>query len=200
MNRILSSASAALIAGLVITAVFFLIGLSASGSDRIGFISFLLRWVHVLGAMIWVGMIWFVNFVQLAAVAEADGAGRSVLMRSIAPRVAHAFRHTSHLTAISGVLLLVTTGYVLDRWVFQSAVYIPPVRSLLLWCGAAAGLVMWALVHFVIWPNMQVVLGERPGNDAEKAAARERVTTYARLNLMLAIPVTFVMVAATHLY
>jgi uncharacterized membrane protein len=200
MNRGLSSASSSLIIGLVLAGLFLVVCLVQLGSDRIGFLSLLLRWLHILGGIVWVGMIWFVNFVQLAAVEEADEAGRRALLQSVAPRVATTFRHASHLTLISGALLLVTTGYVLDRLVFSSAVYIPTLRSVLLWSGATAGLVMWALVHFAIWPSLQIVLGQRPGDDAARSAARERVRICARINLMLAIPVTLVMVAAAHLY
>src|SRR6185312_6146357 len=103
------------------------------GLDGIGFISLLLRWVHVLGGILWVGMIWFVNFIQFAALDEADDVGRNTLHRLVVPRVAHVFRHASHLTAVSGVLLLASTGYILDSWVFLSAVYISPLRSALLW-------------------------------------------------------------------
>jgi uncharacterized membrane protein len=200
MNRVLSSASASLAAGFVLAGLFLLISLVQSGADRIGFISFLLRWVHILGAIAWLGMILFVNFIQIAAVAQADEAGKKTLMQSVVPRVAAMFRHASHLTLLSGVLLLITTGYILDSWVFLSAVYIPTSRSLLMWSGVLGGLIMWLLVHFAIWPNLQIVLGEQPGDAAAKAAARERVHICARINLVLAIPVTFVMVAATHLF
>jgi uncharacterized membrane protein len=59
---------------------------------------------------------------------------------------------------------------------------------------------MWAFVHMIIWPNLQVVLGVRPGNATAKAAARAKVALYARANLLLAIPVTVLMVAAAHLF
>jgi uncharacterized membrane protein len=71
-------------------------------------------------------------------------------------------------------------------------------RSVLLWSGAIAGALMWGLVQFAIWPNLQIVLGSADGE--AKAVARQRVRSFARLNLVLSIPVTFVMVAATHLY
>lgn len=198
MNRILSSAAASLGAGLVICALILVISLFDSSLDWLGFLSFLLRWVHILGGIIWIGMIWFVNFIQFAALEEADDTGRGMIHKLIVPRVAHTFRHAAHLTLVSGVLLLISTGYLFDRWVFSSAVYIAPMRSVLLWSGVIAGAVMWGLVQFAIWPNLQTVLGS---GDAEvKAAARQRVRKFARLNLVLSIPVTFVMVAATHLY
>lgn len=203
MQRILSSGPAALTAGLalagLIVILFLGLWLLDGGLDGIGFISLLLRWVHILGGIIWVGMIWFVNFIQLAAIKEADDAGRAALHKLVVPRVAIMYRHASHLTVVSGILLLMSTGYVLDRWVFLSAVYIPPLRSALLWTGAAGGLVMWMFVHFIIWPNLQIVLGEQ-ADAAAKARARDQVRIYARLNLILAIPVILAMVAATHLY
>jgi uncharacterized membrane protein len=204
MKRILSSGAAALIAGLAVSGVlltlFLGLWLLNWGLDGIGFVSLVLRWIHVLGGILWVGMIWFVNFTLFKAIDEADAAGRAMLHKVMVPRVAQTFRHASHLTVVSGALLLASTGYVLDRWVFLSAVYIPPLRSALLWSAAAAGIAMWIFVHFIIWPSLQVVLGERPGDDAGKARAREQVRMYARINLILAIPVTLAMVAATHLY
>ena len=59
---------------------------------------------------------------------------------------------------------------------------------------------MWTFVHMIIWPNLQVVLGQRPGNAEAKAVARTKVAHYARANLLLAVPVTVLMVAAAHLY
>jgi uncharacterized membrane protein len=200
MNAITESAGRALIAGAAVTLLILLLWLALAGVDGIGLLSFLLRWVHVLAAMLWVGMIWFVNVIQLAALQEADDPGRRTLMASIVPRVAHAFRHASHLTLLSGVLLLVASGYLLDWIVFSSPVYIPPARSLLLWGGAAGGLLMWAFVHFIIWPNLRIVLGQVPAEPAAKEQARQQVKIFARLNLVLTVPVTFAMVAAPHLH
>ena len=77
------------------------------------------------------------------------------------------------------------------------AVDLPPARAGLLWLGVGAAIVMWMFVHMYIWPNMQIVIGMRAG---DVVAARARVVKYARLNLVLALPVTLVMVAAAHLY
>ena len=200
MNAMTETAGRALAAGAVLTLVILIVWLALTGVDPIGFVSFLLRWVHVFAAMLWVGFIWFVNFIQLAALQEADDAGRRTLMSSIVPRVAHSFRHASHLTVLSGVLLLVTSGYLLDWLVFSTPIYIPPLRTLLLWTGVVGGLVMWAFVNHIIWPNLQIVLGKTPADSQAKERARQQVRTYARLNLVLALPVTFLMVAAPHLY
>lgn len=194
----LESPLKALWLGAALTALVLLAWVLGAGVDRLGFFSFLLRWLHVFAGMIWVGLIWFMNFVQLVALQEADEAGKAVLLKSIAPRTAAAFRHASHVTILSGLLLLATTGYLLDRWIFATPVFIPPLRNLMLWGGTAGGLVMWALVHFAVWPSLQVVLSD--ADAGAKAAARARIKTFARINLVLSLPVTFVMVAAGHLY
>jgi uncharacterized membrane protein len=200
MSTILANAKHAFLAGLAITAAILLIWLATAGADRIGLAAFLLRVVHVFAAMLWIGMVWFVNFIQLAALAEADDAGRSQILRTIVPRVAETFRHASHAVLATGALLLVTSGYILDRWLFASAVHVPTARGWLILVGVAGGISMWALVHFAIWPSLRIVLGEVAGDAAAKAAARERIRVCARLNLVLAAPVTFLMAAAAHLY
>jgi hypothetical protein len=166
--------------------------------DGLGLVSFLARFAHVAAAALWLGMIWFVNFVQLVALGEADDAGRATLMRTVVPRVARIFRIASHVTLASGVVLMITTGYVLDRWVFPSAVYIPTLRGTMLWAGIGGGVAMWGLVQLVIWPSLQILLDPRRTDEAP--AARERIRLAAGINLMIAVPVTFVMVAAAHLY
>ena len=200
MPAVLSSARNALIVGIAIAVAALVAAIAVDGVDRLGLASFLLRAIHVVAAMVWVGMIWFVNFVQHAAVTGADDAGRGTLMRLVVPNVAWIFRHASHLVMLSGVLLLLPSGYVLGSWVFGAPVYVSLVKSLLLWGAAAGAFAMWTFVHMFIWPNLQVVLGQRPGNAEAKAAARAKVALYARANLLLAVPVTVLMVAAAHLF
>jgi len=199
MPAMLSSARNALVAGIALSIAAVLAAIVASGTDWLGFTSFVLRAIHVVSAIIWVGMIWFVNFVQHPAVVGADDAGRGTLFRLVVPKVATIFRHTSHLVILSGVLLLLPTGYLLSSWMYGAPFYMPLAKVLLLWGAAAGAVAMWAFVHMMIWPNLQIVLGEKPSNAEAKAAARAKVALYARANLLLAIPVTVLMVAAAHL-
>ena len=196
---LLARASAALVSGLIIAGVGLAFWFSESNGDVLGLISFCARYVHISAAMLWIGMIWFVNFIQLAALGSVDEAAREVLLKYIAFPVAALFRVASHVVVASGLGLLVTTGYLLDRWVFPSAVYISSPRGLMLWSGALGGLLMWASVHLVIWPNLRVIVDGTAGPQ-RLARARESIRRAARLNLMLAVPVTFGMVAAAHLY
>src|SRR5690606_15940085 len=136
--------------------------------------------IHLVAAIIWVGMIWFVNFIQHPAVVGADDAGRITLFRLVVPKVATTFRHTSHLVLLSGALLLLPTGYLFASWVYGAPIHLPLAKVLLLWGAAAGAVAMWVLVHMLIWPNLLIVLGEKPAEADIKAAARAKVTLYAR--------------------
>jgi uncharacterized membrane protein len=200
MQRMIDSPQAALTAGLAIAALLLLAWIAAAGADAFAFLVFLVRLLHVLAAMVWIGMIVFVNFVQLVVLGAADEQTRGYLHEAMVPRVAWWFRHASTVAVASGALMLFLSGYLLPSLVYGTSVYVPPGRAALLWAGVVAALAMWMLVHMYIWPNMQVVLGMRPGTADAKVEARARVIKFARLNLVLSLPVTLAMVAAAHLY
>jgi uncharacterized membrane protein len=199
MNSLLDKPARALMAGVAATGLVLAAWLLTATSDALGLVSVLLRFVHIVAAMAWIGLVFFVNFVQLEALEAADEASRGAILKWIAPRVAAGIRHTSHLTVLSGVLLLIATGYLFGEWIFSSAVYAAPARTLVLAAGVAGALLMWGFVNLVIWPSLRIVLGQTPGDAPAQALARRTVKRYARLNLVLALPVTFLMVAAAHL-
>jgi len=200
MQSIIDNPRAALVAGLVLTGVVLLVWIVATGVDGLSLLSFLIRLVHVLAAMIWIGLVFFVNFVQLVALRSADEQGRTFLHKAVVPVVAWWFRHASTVAVASGVLLLIPSGYMLPSLVYGTSVFVSPPKEILLWGGVVGALAMWMFVHMYIWPSMQIVLGIRPGDDAAKLRARARVVLFARLNLVLSLPVVFAMVAAAHLY
>lgn len=199
VKRLLDSPLETLLAGLALVALLLVLWLALTPVDTTGLVSVLLRFLHVAGAMVWVGLAVFVNFIQLRAVEEGDDQTRATVVRWIAPGVSAAVRHSSHLVVATGALLLITSGYLLGEWMFSTAVYVPTARSTLLWIGAAGGLVMWAAVNIAIRPTVKILLADPPADPVVRAAARARMKTYARLVLFLAFPVTFAMIAAAHL-
>ena len=200
MKSLIDSPRATLGVGVALAAAILLVWLIAAGANGLALATFLVRLVHVLAAMVWVGLIFFVNFVQLVVLGTADEAQRSFLHKAVVPGVAWWFRHASTVAVLAGILLLFLGGYLLPTLIYGAGVYMPPARVLLLWGGVVAALAMWMFVHMYIWPNMQVVLGMRAADEATKTAARARVVLFARLNLLLSLPVVFALVAAAHLY
>jgi len=154
MGSLLDNAGRTLLLGAGITIAILLVWIAVAGFDPIGFLAYLLRFLHIYAAMVWVGLIVFVNFVQLAVAADASPEGRGLIMNRIAPPVSAAMRHSSHLTLLTGVIMLVSSGYLLDRLVFSTPVYVPPLRNMLLWGGTLGGLAMWAFLNFIIGPKL----------------------------------------------
>ena len=199
MQRIIDNPGTSLALGAGIAAAILIGWLVAGGGDAMLVFSFLMRFLHVLSAMLWVGLIVFVNFVQLVALQGADDNARGVLGKAIVPQVAWWFRHASTAVVVTGAVLLLTAGYLLPAIAYGTGVFVPPGRAILLWGGVLGGLVMWMFVHMYIWPSLQVALGMRPGDAKAKTDARARVLLFARLNLVIAVPVTLAMMAAAHL-
>jgi uncharacterized membrane protein len=197
--KILDNARASLAVGLLVAAAVLAVCAAGAGGDVIGLLSLLLRFLHVLAAAVWIGLIVFVNFVLLAALRAANEVDRERL-RLLVPGVAAWMRHASTATVLAGVVLLVSTGYLLPSLIYGSSVYIPPSRAALLWPAVMAAVAMWTFVHMYMWPSMRIALGLRPGDAAAKARAEARITGFARLNLILAVPVLLAMLAAAHLY
>lgn len=200
MKAVLLSPDRAFAAGAVLAGILFLLYLGLGGSLDHAFGAFVLRWVHVVAAIIWVGLIWFVNFVQLPALAALDDSGRATVMSAIAPNVAWWFRHAATVTVAAGLLLAFANGYALDALTLGAVSGFAVPKHIMLGIGMWLGLAMWGLVWFVIWPNLKKVLGPTPVDAVAKQRAREKVRAFARKNLVLSIPVTFAMVAAQNLF
>ena len=186
MNFLLDNPVRALIAGLVVAGLMLAAWLLTGPVDSYGLISVLLRFVHVVAAMAWIGLIFFVNFVQLPAFEEADEVARSAIANWIVPRVAAGFRHASHLTLLSGALLLISTGYLLGEWFFSSSIYIPPQRTATLTAGALGGIVIWGvreLCHLAepqdrTWTGGRRCGCEGPGATDRKALCAARISSW----------------------
>ena len=195
MRALLESPWKALTAGGVLVVLLAL--LMARGIPDHTLVSAMVRWLHVLSGMVWVGLVWFVNFVQLVALQDADQAGRSAIFSHIAPRVAFWFRHAATGTVAAGLILAVLDGQIVSALTFGLFDGFH-VRNIMLGIGIWLGVAMWVFVHFLIWPNLKIVLGLVEANAEGKDRARLKVRNYARKNLVLSIPVTFAMVTASH--
>ena len=113
MRQIIDTPKASLLAGCVLAVVLLIVRLVAA--DSVEVFAFLVRLLHVLAAMVWVGLIVFVNFVQLIALQGADDQVRGFFAKSVIPQVAAWYRHASTLAVATGAILLVTSGYLFCR-------------------------------------------------------------------------------------
>lgn len=156
-------------------------------------IQFLLRWIHFLAGITWIGLLYYFNFVQAPFFAEADASTKSVATQKLVPRALWWFRWSAMLTFLSGLAVLaLRRASWTDPW------------GLTILTGAAFGTLMFLNVWLVIWPNQKVVIanavataGGRQANPAAAAAAR-RAFLASRTNVVFSFPMLFFMGAASH--
>jgi uncharacterized membrane protein len=149
-------------------------------------IEFIVRWFHVIFGIVWIGMLYYFNFVQTEYFKEAEADAKADAMKKLAPRALWWFRWGAMFTFLTGLVLLYLVGA-------HSSLFGQP----LIWIGAIAGIFMFLNVWLIIWPNQQVVLGMKEG-DGPAAAAKAGLAS--RTNTLFSGPMLFGMLASKHLY
>ncbi len=160
---------------------------------------FLLRWLHLFFGVLWIGLLYYFNFVQGAFFAETDAATKSNAIQKLVPRALWWFRWAAMYTMLTGIIYVTGKGHMGGAGIYLTS------WGISILTGASLGLIMWANVWFVIWPNQQVVIrsatqaakGGKPLPEAAAAAARAGVAS--RTNTLFSIPMLFFMGAASHL-
>jgi uncharacterized membrane protein len=147
------------------------------------------RWIHILAGIMWIGLLYYFNFVQVPALAEAakDNTAPGIT-KHVAPRALFYFRWAALVTWLAGATIL--GAHFLDAFLFMKPTYYP------IGVGAWLGTIMLFNVWVLIWPNQKKILGLKPASDPEKAKARRVAFLASRTNTMLSIPMVFFMVAS----
>jgi uncharacterized membrane protein len=155
--------------------------------------AFFVRWLHVLSGVMWIGILWYFNFVQIPSMPKIPDDQKPAVSKVIAPTALFWFRWAALATVITGLLLATMNGYIVDALTLQSG------PSRLIGIGMWLGLIMAYNVWMIIWPNQQIALGMVEADaDAKKKAARTAMIT-SRFNTMLSIPMLYFMVAAQNI-
>jgi len=158
---------------------------------------FLLRWIHFLAGITWIGLLYYLNFAQTPFFAETEAPVRSGAQQKLLPRVMWWFRWGAMITFLSGWL------YLLHYWIGRRGITDPGTWVILL--GGILGSFMWFNVWFVIWPAQKLViqnaLDTAAGKPANPAVAPKaaRAGLASRTNVVFSIPMLFMMGAASHL-
>jgi uncharacterized membrane protein len=148
-----------------------------------------MRWLHVMSGVMWIGLLWYFNFVQIPTVPKIEPVEhRAAISKYIAPSALFWFRYGALATVITGLLLAWMSGYIVQALTLRPG-------HIAIGIGMWLALIMAANVWFVIWPNQQKALGLVPAAPEEKAAAGRLAMLASRTNTMLSIPMLFCMVA-----
>lgn len=143
------------------------------------------RWIHLLSGVTWIGLLYYFNLVQMAALKDAGADGTAAgITKHVAPRALLWFRWSAVATWVAGAWLL-GAGFT-DAFLLRNGYEGIGI-------GAWLGTIMLFNVWILIWPNQQKILGMVPADDAAKAKARRVAMLASRTNMMLSIPMLFFM-------
>ena len=200
MGNLLSSLSKTIHASLAIAVILFL-GLFYQNDgfsfDRI-FWSWFARYVHVVVGIMWIGLLWYFNFVQIPNMGKIPDEQKPAIGKVIAPAALFYFRWAAAFTVLSGLILAGLNGYLHDAMTLSIGSGIP--KHTAIGIGMWLGLIMAFNVWFVIWPNQKRALGIVECDPELKAKSAKTAMLFSRTNTLLSLPMLLTMVAAQNLY
>ena len=191
MAQILQSLYNTLFAGLGLLIIVLFITTSITGNPiQFSHVwsTFVVRWLHVVSGVMWIGLLWYFNFVQIPSMPNIPDEQKPAISKVIAPTALFWFRYAALATVITGLLVAWMQGYIVQALTLQTGV-------VAIGLGMWIALVMAFNVWFIIWPNQKKALGIVVVEAPEKAKAARLAMLTSRLNTMLSITMLYMMVA-----
>ncbi|MEE8501056.1 MAG: urate hydroxylase PuuD [Kiloniellales bacterium] len=198
MAAILTDLTRTVVAGVILAVVLFIVYYVMQGYTGADFGVFFFRWLHVLSGVMWIGLLWYFNFVQIPNMPKIPDEQKPAISKVIAPAALFWFRWGAMATIVTGLILAWMNGYILEAVAIGIADSDP--KHTMIGIGMWLGAIMWANVWFVIWPNQKKALGMVEVSAEEKAAAARTAMLFSRTNTLLSVPMLFAMVAAQNLF
>ena len=200
MNTLLSSLSKTIHASLALAILLFigLFYLNGGFAFDTLFWSWLFRYIHVIVAIMWIGLLWYFNFVQIPNMSKIPDEQKPAIGKVIAPAALFYFRWAAALTVLSGLILALFNGYLHDAMTLSIGSGIP--KHTAIGIGMWLGVIMAINVWFVIWPNQKRALGIVECEPDLKAKSAKTAMLFSRTNTLLSLPMLLAMVAAQNLY
>ena len=199
MGAILQSLSKTVHLSIVIAVLLF-VYLFFAGDLTIDqlFWSWLFRYLHVISAIMWIGLLWYLNFVQIPSMPKIPDEQKPAIGKVIAPAALFYFRWAALLTIISGLILATLNGYIHDAMTL--GITSGGGKSTAIGIGMWLGLYMAFNVWFIIWPNQKRALGMVECEPEIKVKSARTAMLFSRANTLLSLPMLLSMVAAQNLY
>ncbi len=200
MGNLLSSLPKTIHASLGLAILLFLglfFGNDGFEFDRY-FWSWLFRFIHVVVAIMWIGLLWYFNFVQIPNMPKIPDEQKPAIGKVIAPAALFYFRWAALLTIISGLILGYLNGYLHEAMTL--GIGSGGGKNTAIGIGMWLGLIMAFNVWFVIWPNQKRALGIVECEPDKKAKSARTAMLFSRTNTLLSLPMLLSMVAAQNLY
>tara|TARA_Y100001970_G_C14059306_1_gene763318 strand:- start:16 stop:618 length:603 start_codon:yes stop_codon:yes gene_type:complete len=185
----------------LLLAILLFVGLFFSGGDwafdRL-FWSWLFRYFHVLTGIMWIGLLWYLNFVQIPSMPKIPDEHKPAISKVIAPAVLFWFRWAAFGTIITGLIVAYLNGYV--HQAMSLGIGNGGGKYTAIGIGMWLGIIMAYNVWFIIWPNQKKALGIIEASPEEKAKSAKTAMITSRVNTLLSLPMLLSMVIAQNLY
>jgi uncharacterized membrane protein len=150
------------------------------------------RWLHAFFGIVWIGLLYYLNFVQVPTMPKIPAEQKGAITGHIAPKVFFFFRYGALLTLITGLVVAIVSGYGHTALTFSDDVSAHKLIGVGMWLAIIMAFNVW----FIIWPAQKKILGIVEATAEEKAAAAPRALFASRTNLLLSIPMLYCMVSA----
>jgi len=200
MGSILQSLAKTIHLSIVLAVLLFIYLFYAEGGwafDQL-FWSWLFRYFHVLSGVMWIGLLWYLNFIQIPSMPKIPDEQKPAIGKVIAPAVLFWFRWAALSTIITGLIVAYLNGYIHEALIL--GIGNGGGKSTAIGIGMWLGLIMAFNVWFVIWPNQKRVLGMVECSPEEKAKSARTAMLFSRTNTLLSLPMLLSMVMAQNLY
>ena len=200
MGNILQSLSKTIHLSIVLAILLFLFlffGNDGFAIDRL-FWSWLFRYIHVIVGIMWIGLLWYFNFVQIPSMSKIPDEQKPAIGKVIAPAALFWCRWAAAMTILSGLILSWLNGYMHEA--FTLGIGSGGGKYTAIGIGMWLGVIMAYNVWFVIWPNQKRALGIVEVSPEIKAKSARTAMLFSRTNTLLSLPMLLSMVAAQNLY
>ena len=162
------------------------------------FWSWLFRYLHVVSGVMWIGLLWYFNFVQIPSMPKIPDEQKPAITKVIAPAVLFWFRWSAASTIITGLIVAYLNGYIHEA--LALGIGSGGGKNTAIGIGMWLGLIMAFNVWVIIWPNQKKVLGIVEVPPEEKATSAKKALIASRTNTLLSLPMLLCMVMAQNLY
>ncbi len=200
MTDFFSSLSKVVHASIILAVLLFLLLLIGNGGFPLDqfFWSWLFRYLHVVSGVMWIGLLWYFNFVQVPNMSKITDEQKPAITKVIAPAALFWFRWAAFATIVTGLIVAYVNGYVHEAMTL--GIGSGGGKYTAIGIGMWLGLIMAFNVWFIIWPNQKKVLGIIEATPEEKPIAAKKALIASRTNTLLSLPMLLSMVAAQNLY
>ena len=172
--------------------VIVFLGISGTGAGDVDWVGMLMRWVHFIAGITWIGILYFFNFINAGFLKSLDGPTKNIVIPKLMPAALNYFRHGASITVLAGIGLYF--------YLYAKG----GTGAIALGIGGLLGIIMMANVHAIIWPNQKKIIAavaaaaQGTPAPAEMAAWGKTALYASRVNVLLSIPMLFFMGAGSH--